>query len=177
MIISIKGTSAGVFGVGGPTAKNDKFNVRYMPATLTWWSDLVFLTGQPPLLVLLRTSRLLLDTGMRLLRWRIQVRANLPGGIACRGQCICYRWDCKYSPHPFSRFRCDAALCVLTRDSTESVQQCLVHVPERNDLAHRTLGKYFGHMQRSTDSPAWRLRLVSHRTLIRRSRCDLRSSW
>ena len=27
VIISIKGTSAGVFGVGGPTARNDKFNV------------------------------------------------------------------------------------------------------------------------------------------------------
>lgn len=26
MIIAIKGTSAGVLGVGGPTAKNDKFN-------------------------------------------------------------------------------------------------------------------------------------------------------
>ncbi|UOH80393.1 hypothetical protein LQV05_003045 [Cryptococcus neoformans] len=29
VIISIKGTSAGVLGSGGPTAKNDKFNVRY----------------------------------------------------------------------------------------------------------------------------------------------------
>jgi lipase ATG15 len=28
VIIAIKGTSAGVLGVGGPTAKNDKYNVR-----------------------------------------------------------------------------------------------------------------------------------------------------
>lgn len=27
IVISIKGTSAGLFGIGGPTADNDKFNV------------------------------------------------------------------------------------------------------------------------------------------------------
>lgn len=29
VVIALKGTSAGVLGSGGPTAKNDKFNVSF----------------------------------------------------------------------------------------------------------------------------------------------------